>query len=273
MSEQQTEARTDVSLLQQAVTLFLKEAMPDLSLDACADAVIRSVTRFIPTGIILASLWHPGQRPNTRIRLKMEGDTIVHHESAEPEAPVDPAKDQQESTDDVRILWHRSLKTLTSDRPAVEDLQGRKLRAAIEIRFCYFGRLVLLLIIGLPGPKGMLAKEAQEFLSLFCRCCLISIQGAYIAEMEERSGRSNGLLVHEKFSLTLQWFHSVARHLTLGAARLQAGEYQQAADALERTTVVAGVCLAEIIGLMKTGAGGTPVTPLAPGAPVSSRTP
>src|ERR1700733_529091 len=258
MSEAQTESRPDVSLLQQAVNVFLKDAMPHLSLTAVADATIRSVTRFIPGGLVSGSLWRPGQRPNTRFRLALEGDTVVHRESAELDLPPEelkPAAGPEDdvrillhrslksltmdrpgvdnlrqgqyraaieirfcyfgrlilfrSEDDVRILLHRSLKSLTMDRPGVDNLRQGQYRAAIEIRFCYFGRLILLLIIGLPTAKGLINKEGEDFLNLFCRCCLITLQGAYIAEMEEKSERSSGLLLHEKFSLTLHWFHSI----------------------------------------------------------------
>jgi hypothetical protein len=258
MSEVQTESRPEVSLLQQAVSVFLKDAMPNLTLAACADAIIRAVIRFIPGGLVSGSLWGPGQRPNTRFRLALEGDSVVHTESAELDLLPEELKLAEASEDDVRILLHRSLKSLTTDRPGLDSLRQGKYRAAIEIRFCYFGRLVLLLIIGLPNVKGI-NKESEEFLNLFCRCCLITLQGAYIAEMEEKSGRSSGLLLHEKFSLTLNWFHSVTRHLSLGMARLHAGQYPEAEDALDRTAVVAAVCLAEIITLMKTISGPSPL--------------
>jgi hypothetical protein len=252
MSEAQTESRPEVSLLQQAVNVFLKDAMPHLTLTACADAMIRSVMRFVPGGLVSGSLWCPGQRPNSRFRLTLEGDTVVRRESAELDLLPEDLKLADTSEDDVRILLHRSLKSLTTDRPGLDTLQQAKYRAAIEIRLCYFGRLVLLLIIGLPNAKGLINKESEEFLNLFCRCCLITLQGAYIAEMEERSGRSAGLLLHEKFNLTFHWFHSIIRHLNLGIACLGAGQYPEAADALDRTSVVAAVCLAEIITLAKT---------------------
>ena len=253
-------------MLQQAVNLFLKDAMPHLTLTACADATLRSVTRFIPGGMVSGSLWCPGQRPNTRFRLALEGDTVVHRESAELDLPPDALKSADRPEDDVRILLHRSLKSLTTDRPAVDNLQQSKYRAAIEIRFCYFGRLILLLIVGLPTAKGLINKESEEFLNLFCRCCLIALQGAYIAEMEEKSGRSSGLLLQEKFNLTFHWFHSITRHLNLGIARLREGQYPEAADALDRTSVVAAVCLAEIITLEKTISGpNSPVVLSTPG--------
>jgi hypothetical protein len=274
MSEPQIESRPDISLLQQAVNLFLKEAMPQLALEACADAIMRSVARFIPTGLVSGSLWCPGQRPNTRFRLAFEGDTVVRRECAELDVPIEPATKREEQTEeDMRILLHRSLKTLITDRPGVDNLRQTKCRAAIEIRFCYFGRLILLLIVGLPTTKGMLTKQSEEFLNLFCRCCLISLQGAYIAEMEEKSGRSSGLLLHEKFSLTLHWFHSVTRHLTLGIARLRGGQYPEAADALDRTLVVAAVCLAEIITVINTVSGPVPSLPTSGTFPASGTFP
>jgi len=258
MSEAQTESRPEVSQLQQAVNVFLKDAMPHLTLTACADSMIRSVMRFVPGGLVSGSLWCPGQRPNSRFRLTLEGDTVVHRESAELDLLPEDLKLADTSEDDVRILLHRSLKSLTTDRPGLDSLQQAKYRAAIEIRLCYFGRLVLLLIIGLPNAKGLINKESEEFLNLFCRVCLITLQGAYIAEMEERSGRSAGLLLHEKFNLTFNWFNSITRHLNLGIARLRAGQYPEAADALDRTSVVAAVCLAEIITLAKTVSGPNP---------------
>jgi hypothetical protein len=273
MTEAQTEARPEVSLLQQAVNLFLKDAMPHLALPACADATIRSVTRFIPGGVVSGSLWCPGQRPNTRFRLAVEGDAVVHRESAELDLPPEALKPAQGPEDDVRILLHRSLKSLTTDRPAVDNLRQTKYRAAIEIRFCYFGRLILLLVVGLPSSKGLINKESEDFLNLLCRCCLITLQAAYIADMEERSGRSGGLLLHEKCNLTFHWFHSITRHLNLGISRLRAGQYPEAEDALDRTSVVTAVCLAEIITLVKTISGPVPVmaTLSAPATSVNER--
>ena len=114
------------------------------------------------------------------------------------------------------------------------------------------------MIVGLPTAKGLTSKESDDFLTVFCRCCLITLQAAYIAEMEEKSGRSSGLLLHEKFNLTFHWFHSVTRHLNLAIGRLREGLYPEAEDALGRTSVVAAVCLAEIITLIKTISGPTP---------------
>ena len=272
MSEAQTESRPEVSQLQQAVNVFLKDALPHLTLNACADATIRSVARFIPEGLVSGSLWCPGQRPNMRFRLALEGDTVVHRESAELDLLLEELKPAEGPEDDLRILLHRSLKSLNTDRPGVDNLRQVKYRGAIEIRFCYFGRLILLLIVGLPTIKGLINKESEEFLTLFCRCCLITLQGAYIAEMEEKSGRSGGLLLNEKFSLTYQWFHSITRHLSLGIARLRAGQYPEAADALDRTSVVSAVCLAEIITLIETISGPSPLVALStPGTSVSER--
>jgi hypothetical protein len=200
--------------------------------------------------------------------LTLEGDTVVHRESAELDLLPEELKLADASEDDVRILLHRSLKSLTTDRPGVDNLQQAKYRAAIEIRFCYFGRLILLLIVGLPNAKGLINKESEEFLNLFCRCSLITLQGAYIAEMEENSGRSSCRLLPEKFSLTFHWFHSITRHLNLGIARLRGGHYPEAVDALDRTSVVAAVCLAEIITLVKTLS--DPSQPVALSTPATS---
>src|SRR5258708_8417442 len=82
MSDPQTDSRRDVSLLQQAVNAFLKDAMPYFSLDACADAIMRSVLKIIPGGGISGSLLGPGQRPDTKYRFALEGDTVGHSASA-----------------------------------------------------------------------------------------------------------------------------------------------------------------------------------------------
>jgi hypothetical protein len=256
MSDEQTQSNTDVSLLQHTVNIFLKEALPYLALDACADAILRSVVRSLPAGKAVASLWRPGQRPNTRYRMELEGETVTHRESNESDFLTELAKESSGRDDDLRILLHRSLKSLTSDPPAAEILRQVGCRAAIEIRFCYYGRIILQIIFGSRTAKGLITKEAEDFLALFCRCCLISLQGSYIAEMEEKSGRSTKLLFEERPDLLLHWFHSITRHLTLGMARLQAGQFQEAMDALERTSIVAGVCLAEMIAFIKTVAGG-----------------
>jgi hypothetical protein len=61
--------------------------------------------------------------------------------------------------------------------------------------------------------------------------------------------RADTLPSAEQFNLALQWFHSILRHLNLGISRLQNGQAASAADALDRASIVAGLCLAEMLSL------------------------
>jgi hypothetical protein len=102
----------------------------------------------------------------------------------------------------------------------------------------------------LGNAKALPALEAQDFLLVFCRCCLVSLHGAYLAELDEREGRRERPELGERFNLTFQWFHSLVRHLNTGIAGLQNGRAAEAEDALERASIVAGICLAEMLALM-----------------------
>jgi hypothetical protein len=61
--------------------------------------------------------------------------------------------------------------------------------------------------------------------------------------------RADQLPPSEQFNLALQWFHSIIRHLNVGISRAQHGQGAAAADALDRASIVAGVCLAEMLSL------------------------
>jgi hypothetical protein len=152
------------------------------------------------------------------------------------------------SSDNLRLTLHRSLRSFHSDPAARGELRGANCRRAIEIYFAYYGRPILWLVVGVANSKELTVTETQEFLLLFCRCCLVSLHGAYVAKVE-RLERADQLRPSEQFNLALQWFHSIIRHLNIGISRLQDGQAASAADALDRASIVAGVCLAEMLSL------------------------
>jgi len=119
---------------------------------------------------------------------------------------------------------------------------------AIEIYFAYYGKPILWIVVGLANARALTNTETQEFLLLFCRCCMVSLHGAFVAKVE-RLEKADNLAPAEQFNLALQWFHSVIRHLNLGISRLQSGQPAAATDALDRASIVAGLCLAEMLSL------------------------
>lgn len=118
------------------------------------------------------------------------------------------------------------------------------------MNFAYYERPIFWALLGFSSPRSVASAETQEFLLLFCRCCLVSLHGAYLAETEDREGLREKPQTDERFRLFLQWFHSVVRHLNIGISRLENGQTDEARDALERTSIVSGVCLAEMVSLM-----------------------
>ena len=70
-----------------------------------------------------------------------------------------------------------------------------------------------------------------------------------MAELDELEGRREKPEPSERFNLTLQWFHALMRHLNIGVAELQSGQADKAEDAFERASMVAGICLAEMLAL------------------------
>jgi hypothetical protein len=147
------------------------------------------------------------------------------------------------------LVLHHSLKSLQFDPGERKNLEDHGCRAAVEIHFFYYSRPLLRVILGLSNAKLLPTIDAQEFLLVFCRCCLVSLNGAYLAELDEREGRREKPELSERFNLTLQWFHSLMRHLNIGIAELQNRQVAEAEDALERASIVAAICLAEMLAL------------------------
>jgi len=248
--ELQSELKPEIRQLPQAITLFMKRALPRFTVDTCVEAFILTLVKFIPIQELLGHLWPPAQQSNQRIRLILERDVLLHEQEMTAGAQVLQSKTSAESQDDLRLTLHRSLKSLQSDTAARKTLGDKGCRAAIEIHFTYYSRPILRVILGLSNTKLLPTTEAQDFLLIFCRCFLISLHGAYLAELDEREGLREKSEIGERFNLTLQWFHSMVRHLNIGLAGIQNGQTNEAEDALQRASIVAGVCLAEILSLM-----------------------
>lgn len=249
--ELQSELKPEIRQLPQAVTLFMKRALPRFTVDTCVEAFILTLVKFIPIQELLGYLWPPGQQSNQRIRLILERDVLLHEPEKTAGAQVLQSKTSPESEDDLRLTLHRSLRSLQSDAAARKTLEDKGCRAAIEIHFTYYSRPILRVILGLSNTKLLPTSEAQDFLLVFCRCFLTSLHGAYLAELDEREGLREKPEIGERFNLTLQWFHSMVRHLNIGLASLQNGQTNEAEDALQRASIVAGVCLGEILSLME----------------------
>jgi hypothetical protein len=189
--------------------------------------------------------------------LALAGDLVSFTEEiTSPGAQSRPSDAPTESRDDLRVTLHRTLKSLESEPALRRTLENQGCKAAIEIYFAYYGRPVLWIVLGVPGPKQLPAEETQELLLVFCQCALVSLHGAYLAELDQRDGKRERPELGEQFDLALRWFHTVVRHLNVGIVRLQNNQTSDAEDALQRASIVAAVCLAELLSLMRVTKGG-----------------
>jgi hypothetical protein len=241
----------DVRHLPQMVNFFLKKALPQFSVEACSEAFILTLRNFIPFEHLYGCLWRPTQQPNHRIRLAFAGESVSFNEEIAPGAQSRQSEISSESRDDLKVTLHRSLKSLEFDPATRRMLETKGCKAGVEIYFAYYGRPALWIALGMPGAKQLPAEETQELLLIFCQCALVSLHGAYLAELDERDGKREKPELGEHFDLTLRWFHTVVRHLNVGIVRLQNNQARDAEDALQRASIVAGVCLAELLSLMR----------------------
>jgi hypothetical protein len=235
--------------LPQAMNVFLKRAMPRFTVETCAEAFVLTLAKLIPKGYVLGCLWKPPRQTHYRTRLTLENGEILREQEVAPPAEIVQREASSEPEEDLKLVLHRSLKSLQFDPAERKTLEDQGCRAAVEIHFSYYSRPILRVILGLSNAKLLPSTEAQNFLLVFCRCSLVSLQGAYMAELDELEGRREKPEPSERFNLTLQWFHALMRHLNIGVAELQSGQADKAEDAFERASMVAGICLAEMLAL------------------------
>jgi hypothetical protein len=247
--EPQSDLKPEIRQLPQAVHLFLRRAIPQFTVETCVDAFILTLVKLIPTQYLVGYLWQPAHQTNHRIRLTLEHGRVLRENEIAPEAQILQSKASVESPDDLRLMLHRSLKSVQCDPAVRKDLEHHGCRAGVEVHFAYYSRPILRVIVGLSNAKLLPNGEAEDFFLVFCRCFLVSLHGAYLAELDERKGLREKAELSERFNLTLQWFHSLVRHINIGIIDIQNGQSDEAEDALQRASIVAGVCLAEILSL------------------------
>ncbi len=248
--EPQSDLKPEIRQLPQAVHLFLRRAIRQFTVETCVDAFILTLVKLIPVQYLVGYLWQPAHQTNHRIRLTLERDLVLRENEISPEAQILQSKASDKSQDDLRLTLHRSLKSLQCDPVARKALEDHGCRAGFEIQFAYYSMPILRIIVGLSNAKLLPSGEAQDFFLVFCRCFLVSLQGTYLAELDERKGLREKAELSDRFNLTLQWFHSMVRHINTAIAGIQNGQADEAEDALQRANIVAGVCLAEILSLM-----------------------
>ncbi len=241
------EQARDVRQLAAAVNLFLKHSTPEFTVDTCCDAFIRTLANFIEGRVFFGYCWQPDRQLHERNPILFV-DGVITRGAMIPEGESKLDDILASSTDNLRLTLHRSLRSFNSDAAARGELKGADCRGAIEIYFAYYGKPILWIVVGLANARALTNTETQEFLLLFCRCCMVSLHGAFVAKVE-RLEKADNLAPAEQFNLALQWFHSVIRHLNLGISRLQSGQPAAATDALDRASIVAGLCLAEMLSL------------------------
>jgi hypothetical protein len=248
--ETRSELKPEPRQLAQAVNIFLKHALPLFTVEKCAEAVILTLTSFFDVEHLVAFLWESARQSTLRTRLTLKNGQLSRERESAPPAEIVQREATTDSEDNLKLVLHRSLKSLPIDLAQREVLEAEGCRAAIEIHFAYYTRPILRILIGLSSPRLLPANEAQDFLLTFCRCCHVSLNGAYLAELDEREGRREPPEVRDRFYLTLQWFHALVRHLNTAVTAVQSSEMEQIEDALDRASIVAGICLAEIVALM-----------------------
>jgi hypothetical protein len=247
--------RPDVRHLPQTVNFFLKKALPGFTVDTCSEAFILASRKFISFEHLHGYLWRPAHHPTHRVRLALAGELVSFTEEISSGTQFH-SEASAESRDDLRVTLHRSVKSLESEPAIRRALENEGCKAVIEVYFAYYGRPALWVVLGVPTPKQLPAEETQELLLVFCQCALVSLHGAYLAELGEREGKREKPELDEHFELALRWFHTVVRHLNVGLVRLRNNKTDDAEDALQRASIVAGVCLAEFLSLMKVTKGG-----------------
>jgi len=248
--------RPDVRHLPQTVNFFLKKALPEFTVDTCSEAFIQALRKFISFEHLHGYLWRPAHHASHRIRLALAGNLVSFTEEISSSAQSHYSEASTESRDDLRVTLHRSVKSLEFEPAIRRKLEHEGCKAVIEVYFAYYGRPALWLALGMPTPKQLPAEETQELLLVFCQCVLVSLHGAYITELGEQEGKREKPALDEQFELALRWFHTVVRHLNVGLLRLRNNKRDDAEDALQRASIVAGVCLAELLSLMKVTKGG-----------------
>jgi hypothetical protein len=247
--EQQKVTVPDRRQLSAAVNFFLKQTLPRFGIESCAKAFLLTLDHFFETRSVLGYFWHPVHEANYRVFLQLNDGVVSRVRQPFPDATAIRLENVREDADDLHLTAHRSLRTFRSDPEALAILERAGCRSAFECHFRYYGRPLFWAIMGVSSSRIAQRAEAEEFLLLFSRCGLVSLHGACIAETEGRdrpreSGTTN-------LSLTLQWFHSILRHLNLGMLSLQTGDTTEAESALERASTVASLCLAQILWLMR----------------------
>lgn len=248
--ETQKVLQPEARQLPHAINLFLKHALPEFTVEKCADAVILTLVEFLPVADLLGFLWESARQSTHRTRLTLENGQLLRERQSAPPAEIVQREATAQSQDDLKLVLHRSLKTVPIEPAERKALESRGCRAAIEIHFAYYTRPILRVVVGLTNSKLLPANDAQDFLLAFCRCCQVSLNGAYLAELDEREGRREQPELRERFNLTLQWYHSLVRHLNTAVTSLQKGNNSEVEDALDRASIVAGICLAEILAMM-----------------------
>jgi hypothetical protein len=247
---QQDGLRPDVRQLAPAVNFFLKQIMMRFTVESCTEALVMTLAQFVQFNYFLGYLWESDRQADHRFKITLNQGKVCSEREVLPEPQIRQSQLSSESGDNLIVTLHRSLKSFKSDPAVRKTLEQQGCSAALEMNFAYYERPILWAVLGLASPRLVASAETQEFLLLFCRCCLVSLHGAYLAETEEREGLREKPQTDERFKLFLQWFHSVVRHLNIGISRLESGQMSEAQDALERASIVAGVCLAEIVSLM-----------------------
>ncbi|HSZ76222.1 MAG TPA: hypothetical protein VK775_02370 [Chthoniobacterales bacterium] len=245
-----SDLKPEIRQLPQAMNLFLKRAMPAFTVESCAEAFILALAKLFPVSHLLGYLWEPARQTSHRTRFTLESGQVVREREPSPPVEIFQREDSDASEDHLKLVLHPSLKSLQSDPSERRTLETKGCKAAVEIHFAYYNRPILRVILGLSNAKSLPTVEAQDFLLVFCRCCLVSVNGAYLAELDEREGRREKPEPSERFNLTLQWFHALVRHLNIAIVGIQNGKTAESEDALERATIVAGICLAEMLALI-----------------------
>jgi hypothetical protein len=242
---------SDIRHLPQTVNFFLKNALPAFTTEKCSEAFILALRTFLSFQHLQGFLWRSPLQANSKIRIALTGDLV----SFEDQVPIITSNRHSEalgeSGDDLRITLHSTLRTIDCAPAVLRSLSDAGCKAAIEINFSYYGRPALWIAVGFPSAKQFPPEETKELLLVFGQCVLVSLHGAFHNELDQRDGKREKPTPAEQFDLALRWFHTVVRHLNVGLVRLQNNRLSDAEDALRRALIVSGVCLAELLSLVR----------------------
>src|ERR1700740_1910070 len=102
----QTNPKPDVRQLRQVMSLFLRQAMPRFTIEACSEAFILTIIKLVPIQYLFGYLWEPARQASHRIRLTLQGAQVLQEQEPTSAAEITQREASVESHDDLKLVLH-----------------------------------------------------------------------------------------------------------------------------------------------------------------------